>query len=207
MEELFNILARWLHVLFGITWVGMLYYFNFVQGSYFKQASPEGLADAKMKLAPNALGWFRWSAMLTFITGILLFGMIGKLVNNYIMLGALMGTLMFLNVWLIIWPAQKIALGMVEGDVAKASAKAMLASRTNTVFSAPMLLGMLAGPHAGGYGTGIGGTDLLIGLAIIIALEINAVVGKLGPMASVRGVIHCAIALVVVFIALMALVP
>ena len=95
-----DFLFRWLHVLAGITWIGLLYYFNFIQGGYFKAASAEGLADAKAKLAPEALWWFRWAAMLTFLTGVILLGSLhGKqLINDYIVLGALMGTLMFLNV-------------------------------------------------------------------------------------------------------------
>jgi len=201
MEELLSILARWLHLLFGITWIGMLYYFNFVQGGYFKQASPEGLSDAKAKLAPSALWWFRWGAMFTFITGVILLSLIGQLANNYIVLGALMGTFMFLNVWLVIWPNQKIALGMVEGDGPAAGAKALLASRTNTLFSGPMALGMIASPH--GYGTGIGGAGLWVGVAIIIALEANALFGKQGPMTTVKGVIHCSLALTAVLIAVM----
>ena len=204
--ELFNILIRWAHLLFGITWIGMLYYFNFVQGSYFKQASPEALSDAKAKLAPNALWWFRWGALFTFITGVILFGGIGKYgqTNDYIVAAALMGTLMFLNVWLIIWPNQKIALGMVEGDSATAGAKALLASRTNVLFSGPMAFGMLAGPHfvGQGYGTGVGGLDLWIMVVVIIALEINALMGKQGPLASVVGVIHCSLALTACMIAL-----
>lgn len=206
MEELLNILARWLHLVFGITWIGMLYYFNFIQGGYFKQASAEGLADAKAKLAPSALWWFRWGAMFTFITGVILLGLMGARVNNYIVLGALMGTFMFLNVWLVIWPNQKIALGMVEGDGPAAAAKALLASRTNTLFSGPMALGMLASAHSsGGYSSagGIGGTDLWIGVAIILALEANALFGKQGPMTTVKGVIHCSLALTAVMIAVM----
>ncbi len=205
MIELISILTRWLHLIFGIAWIGMLYYFNFVQGGYFKQATPEALADAKAKLAPSALWWFRWGAMLTFITGVILLEALfrNNLLNNYIILGALMGTLMFLNVWLVIWPKQKIALGMVEGDGPAAAAKALLASRTNTLFSGPMALGMLAGPHAGGYGTAVGGLDLWIGVAIIAALEANALFGKQGPMASVKGVIHCSLGLTAVFILLM----
>ncbi len=70
--EFFNFLVRWGHLLFGITWIGMLYYFNFVQGGYFKQATPEALADAKSKLAPSALWWFRWGAAYTWLTGLLL---------------------------------------------------------------------------------------------------------------------------------------
>ena len=111
--ELLNFVARWAHLMFGITWIGLLYYFNFIQGGYFKAASPEALADAKAKLAPEALWWFRWGAMFTFITGVILLGGVAKnhQMNDFIIIGAVMGTLMFLNVWLIIWPNQKIALG------------------------------------------------------------------------------------------------
>ena len=196
MEEL-NFLARWGHLLFGITWIGMLYYFNFVQGGYFKAATPEGLADAKSKLAPSALWWFRWGAMFTFLTGLYLLHVIsGTLsVNNYIWVGALLGTFMFLNVWVIIWPAQKIALGMKEGDGPAAGARALLASRTNTLFSAPMAYFMLASAHKKGMMANLGDNGLYIALAIVILLEINAIVGKQGPMASVKGVIHCSLAL------------
>lgn len=200
-----DFLVRWAHVLFGITWIGMLYYFNFVQGGYFKSASPEALADAKAKLAPSALWWFRWGAMFTFITGIYLLSVIGKnhQLNNYIIIGALMGTIMFLNVWIIIWPKQRIALGMVEGDAPAAGAKALLASRTNVLFSAPMLFAMLAGPHfiGQGYGTSTGGTGLWIALAIIIALEVNGLVGKQGPLTTVKGVIHASLGLTAVLVA------
>ena len=202
MAELIDFLARWLHLLAGITWIGMLYYFNFVQGGYFKQASPEGLADAKAKLAPEALWWFRWGAMLTFLTGVYLLSMVHKLMNDYIIIGALMGTLMFLNVWLVIWPAQQVALGMKEGDGPAAGAKALLASRTNTLFSMPMSMGMLAGPHYSGYASegaaNLLGLDLWIAVAIIIALELNALFGKQGPMTTVKGVIHCSLALTAV---------
>ncbi len=134
IEYIVNMLARWGHLLFGMTWIGLLYYFNFIQGGYFKSATPEGLADAKAKLAPEALWWFRWGAMFTFITGVILFYYVEKWgqMNSYIAIGALLGTFMFLNVWLIIWPDQKIALAMVEGDAAAAGGQAHLASRTNT---------------------------------------------------------------------------
>lgn len=205
--ELINLLFRWAHVLFGVAWIGLLYYFNFIQGGYFKQASAEGLADAKAKLAPSALWWFRWAAMFTFITGVILIENVIRAgyTNPYIIVGALMGTLMFINVWLIIWPNQKVALGMIEGDAAVAGAKALLASRTNTLFSAGMLLGMLGSQHGQslanvshavantGYSTG-----LWLAMAIIAALEVNAVVGKMGPMTSVVGVIHSSIVLTVI---------
>lgn len=204
-----NFLARWGHLLFGMTWIGLLYYFNFIQGGYFKAATPEALKDAKAKLAPEALWWFRWGAMFTFITGLILLVGLAKqdLLNAYIIAGATLGTLMFLNVWLIIWPNQKIALGMVEGDGPAAGAKALLASRTNTLFSGPMAFFMLAGPHfinGGGYGLKAeGSTGLLVALAIIAALEVNAVVGKQGPMTTVKGVIHCSLALTAVLAALL----
>lgn len=208
MEEL-NFIVRWGHLLFGITWIGMLYYFNFVQGGYFKSASPEGLADAKAKLAPNALWWFRWGAMFTFLTGVYLLAKVSTLFNDYIAIGALMGTLMFLNVWLVIWPAQQIVLGMKEGDGPAAGAKALLASRTNTLFSGPMAYFMLASAHNGGYtpdhllvGKNANGADLglWIALAIVVLLEINALCGKQGPIASVKGVIHCSLALTAVLV-------
>lgn len=211
-----DILIRWSHVLFGITWIGLLYYFNFIQGEYFKEAEASAKADATKKLAPRALWWFRWGAMFTFITGVLLLVSIRQTYgfNGYIIMGALMGTLMFLNVWLIIWPNQKIVTGLVGGDASVAGPKALLASRTNTLFSAPMALGMIASSHgnvgAAGksvYQAVIGfegiGTGLAIVIAIIILLEINAIVGKMGPMASVKGVIHCSIALTAVCLALL----
>ncbi|WP_338109430.1 urate hydroxylase PuuD [Pseudomaricurvus alkylphenolicus] len=208
--QFINFLARWGHLLFGMTWMGLLYYFNFIQGGYFKQASPEALKDAKAKLAPEALWWFRWGAMFTFITGvILLVGLMKQgLMNTYIILGATMGTLMFLNVWLIIWPNQKIALGLVEGgDGPTAAGKALLASRTNTMFSGPMAFFMLAGPHfvsGGGYGAKVDGSmGWIIALLIVAALQVNAIMGKQGPMTTVKGVIHCSMGLTAVLVALL----
>ena len=200
--EFINFLARWGHVLFGIVWIGMLYYFNFVQGGYFKEATAEGLADAKAKLAPSALWWFRWGAMFTFITGLYLLHSISNVLNNYVIVGAVMGTLMAANVWMVIWPAQRIALGIEGGgDKVAAGAKALLASRTNTMFSAPMLFGMLAGPHYGQYGTEVGGTGLTVALVIVLALEVNALKGKQGPMTTVNGVIGCSLVLTAVLVA------
>lgn len=206
--EYINFIFRWGHLVFGIAWIGFLYYFNFVQGGYFKQASPEGLADAKAKLAPSALWWFRWGAMLTFLTGlVLLMGVQGqKLMNDYIVVGALFGTLMFLNVWLVIWPNQKIALGLAEGgDGPAAAAKALLASRTNTLFSAPMAYCMLASPHLG-YDAGNllsaegGGVGLYVMLALLAVLEANALFGKQGPLTTVRGVITSSFVLTAVMV-------
>jgi uncharacterized membrane protein len=205
--DFINFLVRWGHLLFGITWIGILYYFNFIQGGYFKQASPEGLADAKAKLAPSALWWFRWGAMFTFITGVvLLMGVSGqKVMNDYIEVGALLGILMFLNVWLVIWPAQQIALGMKDGDGPAAGAKALLASRTNTLFSAPMAFCMLASPHLGYSADHLvsangGGMGLYAAVAIVLVLEANALFGKQGPMTTVKGVIVSSLVLTAVLV-------
>lgn len=208
-----DVLFRWLHVLFGVTWIGLLYYFNFIQGEYFKEADPAAKADATKKLAPRALWWFRWGAMFTFLTGLVLLHLIAKSngIDAYIVMGALMGTLMFLNVWLIIWPNQKIVCGIKEGDAAAAAPKALLASRTNTLFSAPMLIGMMGSFHGTGNASnlaiGPGASGISVGLwiviALIILLEINAIVGKIGPMQSVKGVVHCSIALAAIFLGIL----
>lgn len=198
---------RWAHVLFGITWIGMLYYFNFVQTEYFKEAEADAKADAVKKLAPRALWWFRWGAMFTFITGLYLLYAIGAHSNltgqPVIWVGAIAGILMFLNVWLVIWPNQQVVIGLKEGDGPASAAKAGLASRTNTLFSGPMLFGMLGSKH---YYIDASDMSLYICLAIIAALEVNALVGKTGPMTSVRGVIHCSIALTAGIWAILALV-
>ena len=155
------------------------------------------------KLAPNALWWFRWAAFFTFLTGLILFYQITARIGTEIILGATMGTLMMLNVWGIIWRNQKIVLGMKEGDVAKAAAKAGLASRTNTLFSVPMLMYMVYSAHAQGSYLALdnwSATSLIIGLAIIFAIEANAIWGKMLPaIASVRAVITSSFALAVVF--------
>ena len=209
LENLIMMLVRWGHLLFGITWIGMLYYFNFVQGGYFKAASPEGLKDAKAKLAPSALWWFRWGAMFTFLTGLILFGHIhanGQL-NGYIVVSSVLATVMFLNVWLVIWPNQKIALGIVPGDAPAAGAKALLASRTNALFSGPMAFGMLAGPHFIGSAAAYGYPSPTMGwwlvLLIVAALEANALFGKQGPMTTVKGVIGSSMVLTAVVIGML----
>lgn len=204
-----DFLFRWAHVLFGVAWIGLLYYFNFIQGEYFKEATADAKSDATKKLAPRALWWFRWAAMLTFLTGLYLLASLGAGINQYITLGALMGILMFLNVWLIIWPNQKVVCGIAEGDAATAGPKALLASRTNTLFSLPMLWGMLGSKHgtystAGMQGVSLADLGFLIPVILIIALELNAVFGKMGPMASVKGVIHSSIGLTVIMFGLVA---
>jgi uncharacterized membrane protein len=197
---------RWAHVLFGIVWIGMLYYFNFVQGEYFKEAEADAKADALKKLAPRALWWFRWGAMFTFLTGLVLLHLIGATTNiigmPIIWIGALAGILMFLNVWVIIWPAQQVVIGLKQGDGPSCAAKAGLASRTNTLFSAPMLFAMLGSKHL--YIADVSSTGFYACVAIILLLEANAIFGKTGPMTSVKGVINCSIGLTALLWALLA---
>jgi uncharacterized membrane protein len=204
MEDLFNMLFRFGHILVGITWIGLLYYFNFIQTEYFKEAEENARKDAVAKLAPRALWWFRWAAFLTFLTGLALLHYISVKITLEIILGATMGTLMMLNVWGIIWPNQKIVIGLKEGDAAVAGPKAGLASRTNTLFSVGMLYFMVASAHYPASGQVLGanlemtGTGFLVGLAIIFAIQANAIWGKMLPaIASVRSVIISSFALCV----------
>jgi uncharacterized membrane protein len=198
VEILIDYLARWAHFLAGITWIGLLYYFNFVQTEYFKEADGGARTDAFVKLVPRALWWFRWGAMFTFLTGLIMLGYRGAGVTLDITVGAVLGTLMFLNVWLIIWPNQKILIAsntQIQGggealpEAAAAAPKAALASRTNTLFSIPMLFFMGSSAHYAHGGLTGNSNALIVALVVIAILEINAIVGKPGPMASVRGVI------------------
>ena len=194
---------RSFHILFGIAWIGLLYYFNFVQTEYVKVADPDAKADVMKKLAPNALWWFRWAAFFTFLTGLILIHQITARIGTEIILGVTMGTIMMLNVWGIIWRNQKIVLGMKDGDVATAAAKAGLASRTNTLFSVPMLMYMVYSAHAPGSYLVLedwSSLRLIIGLAIIFVIEANAIWGKMLPViASVRAVITSSFVLAIIF--------
>ena len=210
-ENLISYLFRWIHIFAGVAWIGLLYYFNFVQTEYFKETDAAAKSSAISKLVPRALWWFRWGAMLTFLSGLALAGYMASAINYYIVVGMLLGTLMFLNVWLIIWPNQQTVIasnnqviggGEALPEAAGSLGKAGLASRTNTLFSIPMLFFMGASAHLSGVGripiTSEGGTSLLaiiLTLVIIAALQLNAIKGKTGPMTSVVGVIHCGIGL------------
>lgn len=162
-------LVIWLHVLAGVTWIGLLYYFNFVQVPALGEAvadegGPGGAGIAKY-VAPRALWWFRWGALLTWLSGATFLylngmlhhaftlGLMGDAPNPYattIGIGAWLGTIMLFNVWVLIWPNQKKVLGMVEASaeqVAKAKNTAFLASRSNTLMSIPMLMSMIGPGH------------------------------------------------------------
>lgn len=153
--ELLPAIARWIHFLAGITWVGLLYYFNLVQMAGLKAAAADGTAAGINKhIAPRALFWFRWSAVVTWLAGAAMLGPhftdAFALRNGFevIGVGAWLGTVMLLNVWVLIWPNQKRILGMVAADDAakvKARRIAMLASRTNLMLSLPMLFFMANG--------------------------------------------------------------
>lgn len=195
-----DFLSRYVHVLAGIAWIGLLYYFNFVQTEYFKEADPAARTDAFIKLVPRALWWFRWAAMLTFLTGVIMLGSRGLGISYDILVGAVLATLMFLNVWLIIWPNQRILIesngrvkdgGEALPEAAAAAPKAALASRTNTMFSVPMLFFMLSSAHQvqGGGISDASVISLVVVLLLILLLELNAIFGKPGPIASIRGVI------------------
>lgn len=205
MAYLLDVLFRYAHIVFGVAWIGLLYYFNFVQTEYVKEADDGAKADVMAKLAPRALWWFRWAALFTFLTGLILLWWVSsqQRYNLGIVLGALMGTIMMLNVWGIIWPNQKIMIGLAEGDKTVAGPKAALASRTNTLLSLPMLYFMVASVHgfaaSGGAWASTSMTALIIGLAIIVVIEANAIWGKmLGLIQSVSGVITSSIILTII---------
>ena len=221
LENLLSYLVRWMHILAGVTWIGILYYFNFVQTEFFKETDAGAKSSAISKLVPRALWWFRYGALLTFISGLALAGFLASAVNFYIMIGMLMGTLMFLNVWLVIWPAQQIVIASTDAVIAGgeanpaaagALARAGLASRTNTLFSLPMLFFMGASAHLDGTGRlplsmddGVSTLAQVLCIVIILGLQINAIKGKQGPMTSIVGVIHCGIALGAVLLLIMQL--
>ena len=153
-QTAFNMwLLRWLHVLSGIMWIGILYYFNFVQIPNMGNIPDEQKPAISKVIAPAALFWFRWGALATVVTGLILAYLNGYLHQAMtfsegfwgIGLGMWLGIIMFINVWGVIWPNQKRALGIVEADAetkAKSARTAMLFSRTNTLLSIPMLVGM-----------------------------------------------------------------
>jgi uncharacterized membrane protein len=153
---------RWLHVISGVMWIGILWYFNFVQIPNMGNIPDDQKPAISKVIAPAALWWFRWGAMATIITGLVLAhlnGYLGQALslgyvdefnvgkNIAIGIGMWLGIIMFINVWFIIWPNQKIALGIVDGSAdekAAAGRKAMLFSRTNTMLSIPMLFAMVS---------------------------------------------------------------
>ena len=156
-------LAVWLHVFFGVIWIGLLYYFNFVQvpavGAALADEGGPGPAAINKYVAPRALWWFRWGALATWLTGAAALEIMGVGLKNAFLLqgngviigiGAWLGTIMLFNVWVLIWPNQKKILGIVEAsadEIAKSKNIALMASRTNTFLSIPMLMCMVGQGH------------------------------------------------------------
>ncbi|MCI0749335.1 MAG: urate hydroxylase PuuD [Nevskiales bacterium] len=162
------VLDRWLHIAAGITWIGLLYYFNFVQVPALAEAAADkggpGGAGVTKYVAPRALLWFRWAALVTWLSGAFYLWQAGWFLGAFTLgaagaagiqvatigMGAWLGTIMLFNVWVIIWPNQKKILGIVSAtdeEKGKARRRAFLASRTNTMLSIPMLLFMAASTH------------------------------------------------------------
>ena len=211
--DAFLLLMRWLHFLFGITWIGLLYYFNFVQTPFFAETDPAVRSGAQQKLLPRALWWFRWGAMGTVIVGLiyLLLWWGGRLDWSFtswtvaIWTGGALGIVMFLNVWLVIWPNQQIVIanavtvaggGQADPKAAPAGRRGALASRTNTLFSIPMLFFMATASHYTLFNSTTTGAIvawLIITLIVILLVELNALVGTQGatkrPLDSIQGTI------------------
>jgi len=220
----FVFLLRWGHFIFGIAWIGMLWYMNFVQGPFFASTTPETKTAATQGLLPRALWYFRWGAMGTFITGWLIilirFAQAGAdgaalLHSSWgvtILTGAIMGTVMWFNVWFIIWPRQKKVIAAANGEkvdnLPVLARRAFLTSRTNTLLSVPLLFFMGAASHLM-----VAVNPLKVGiwfgaiLAIIALLEINALTADKGsttkPIEKVSGVIKSGLALSVIFYVLL----
>ena len=201
-----EMLFVWIHFLAGITWIGILYYFNLVQVPFMAEAPAEAKPGVTRMLLPRALWWSRWGAMFTLLSGlaIIIYWMVLSVnqggsamdaLNNSrgvgIMLGATLGLVMFLNVWLVIWPNQKIVIasanavaggGQADPKAANAGARAFLASRTNFLFSIPLLFFMgnhritlFSGTPAMSIGVPLG-----ICTAVIAVVEANALFGTKG---------------------------
>ncbi|MFQ5521632.1 MAG: urate hydroxylase PuuD [Candidatus Methylomirabilia bacterium] len=212
-------LLRWIHFLAGITWIGVLYYFNFVQTPFFAETDPPVRSGAIQKLVPRALWWFRWGAMFTFLSGgILLLHRMPEtgFVSTYswaILLGSIMGTIMWANVWFVIWPAQKVVIesatrvaqgGQPIAEAAARGQRAGFASRTNTLLSIPMLFYMGAASHLTNLPVPRAGALFWIICGIILAIvEGNALFGRGGatkkPLATVSGTVWTGFILTAIF--------
>jgi uncharacterized membrane protein len=153
--DIVAVLSRWIHFMAGVMWIGLLYYFNFVQVAALKNAAADGTAAGITKhVAPRALLFFRWAAVVTWLAGAALLG--PQFVDAFLLrngmggigIGAWLGTIMLFNVWVLIWPNQKKILGLApatDEEKNKARRVAFLASRTNTMLSIPMLFFMAGG--------------------------------------------------------------
>ena len=219
-----EMLARWGHYLAGVTWIGLLYYFNFVQTPAFAAFEAPPRTEAIQKLVPRALWWFRYGALLTLLTGLTILAFQENLTNGdyyqsapgrSIATGILLAVVMFANVWAIIWPNQKIFIENAERtaagqealpNAASAARKAACASRTNTLFSIPMLFFMVSASHFNSLGIEKNLTLYwIITFALVGVMELNALVGtgqaRQKPLSTVSGTIHLGLALTFILFA------
>ena len=198
-QEGLAMLSRWGHYLAGVAWIGLLYYFNFVQTPAFVEFEAGPRTEAFRKLVPRALWWFRWAALFTVVTGLLILGFQEQFDGDYmkspsgigISTGVLFGLIMFSNVWLVIWPNQKIVIANAEAtaagrealpNAASAARKAACASRTNTLFSIPLLFFMGFAAHlAPLYETGEGGKRMTYWLVVIVLTALIEVIALMAP--------------------------
>jgi uncharacterized membrane protein len=216
-------LLRWFHFLAGITWIGLLYYFNLVQTPFFKNADAAVRSGMVRGLVPSALWWFRWGAMFTLLTGwiyMLMFVSKSELpwsspYPTLILSGGLLGTLMWANVWFVIWPCQKVVIASAEQvakggqalpEAAAKGALAGMASRTNFVLSIPMLFFMGSASHLAAIVDPLGGKTgwWIAFLVVVAAVEWNALKGNEAtrkPLTTVKGAITFGFVLWVVFYA------
>ncbi|MCE9599583.1 MAG: urate hydroxylase PuuD [Spirochaetia bacterium] len=216
-------LLKWSHFIFGIAWIGMLWYFNFVQGPFFAETDANTKTAATQKLVPRALWYFRWGAAFTVLSGLLLIGLKYHLNGGGIPFGEwlttgwpvkiypgiLMGLIMAANVWFVIWPRQKKAIAAANGEKVEnlpvLARRAFLASRTNTLFSIGLLFFMAAGSNLATNVNPAGSIGLYyLVISVLVALiEINALVATNGfttkfiekPVA----VIHFGLLLAIIF--------
>jgi uncharacterized membrane protein len=184
----FLFFLRWIHIFAGITWIGHLYFFNYVNVPFQAVLEKELKPKVNPLLLPRALWWFRWGAMVTFLSGLIIllykYGHSGLLYEadgrisgraEWILFGSLLGTIMFINVWFIIWPAQRKIIGWVQSsqnppEMPILAKRALLASRTNAYLSGPMLFGMVAANNYGAMNAMTLLITLVVGLGTVWVL-------------------------------------
>jgi uncharacterized membrane protein len=212
-------LFRYFHIIGGVLWIGVLWYLNFVQGGYVGSLDAAGQTTAKQKLFPKVMWYFRYGALLTFLTGVGLIGLKGfdpKIALpmgseqwnawfSKIYPGFMFATIMFLNVWFVIWPRQKKVIAAANGEkidgVPAMARRAFLASRVNTLLSIPMLFFMAAAQNLTLNGVTAANmqTWIIVTTVVLVLIEANALLisndpakkpATFKPFESVKGVIH-----------------
>jgi uncharacterized membrane protein len=213
-------LLRYMHFLAGVCWIGILWYFNFIQTPFFgTELGGQAKSAVTRGLVPDALWWFRWGAMFTFLSGWAMVMMklhsgvaLGDPYMTKVLTGGLMGTFMWANVWFVIWPAQQVVIANAENvasggeanpEAAARAGRAGMASRTNTLFSIPMLFFMASASHLPTFNTGNNDAVYwLVAGAIILFAEAQALIGPGSatqkPLTTVSGTIHGGLALTVI---------